>query len=102
MKPGRYGATEAWTIARRAHAADALAVVGLFGESMLGAIPQLAFASALQGRTIAAETSFLGLGEQILGTPLAIRAGMIELPDAPGLAALVDWDRVRHATRRER
>ncbi len=94
VKPGRYGLSEAWTIARRAEAAGALAVAGLFGESMLGAIPQLAFAGALRGATIAAETSFLGLAAQPLATPLAIAEGVIELPATPGLATLVDWKRV--------
>lgn len=95
VKPGRYGLSDAWTIARRTEAAGVLSVVGLFGESMLGAIPQLAFTSALHAPTIAAETSFLSLRAQITKAPLAISGGMVELPEAPGLAALIDWSRVR-------
>jgi L-Ala-D/L-Glu epimerase len=95
-KPGRYGLTEAWTIARRASAKNASTVVGLFGESMLGALPQLAFAASLTDRSMPAETSFLGLREQILREPLSIVGGQVSLPEQPGLANLIDWDRVRH------
>ena len=96
VKPGRYGLSEAWTIARRAEARKARTVIGLFGESMLGAVPQLAFATAQADRSMPAETSFLGLKDQIVQKPLTIAGGQITLPDAPGLASLIDWDRVRH------
>jgi L-alanine-DL-glutamate epimerase-like enolase superfamily enzyme len=97
-KPGRAGLAEAREIARRAEAAGARAVVGLYGESALGTLTSLQLAAAIPAaaRAAAAEpTFFLLMRDQVLAEPLAVRDGAVTLPAAADLAALVDWDRVR-------
>ena len=98
VKPGRIGLTESWTVARRSAERGAQTIVGLFGESMLGALHELSFAAAKPDRSMPAEICFLTLREQLLTAPLAIRAGRIELPAEPGFAQCLDRDRLQRFT----
>jgi L-alanine-DL-glutamate epimerase-like enolase superfamily enzyme len=97
-KPGRVGLGESREIARLAQSAGARTVVGLYGESALGALVSLQQAAAIpaDARAAAAEpTFFLLMRDQVLAEPLAVRAGAVTLPPAPDLTGLVDWDRIR-------
>ena len=97
-KPGRVGLAESREIAGLAQATGARTVVGLYGESALGTLVSLQQAAAIPeaARAAAAEpTFFLLMRDQVLAEPLAVRDGAVTLPPAPGLADLVDWERVR-------
>lgn len=96
-KPGRVGQTEAEAIARCAHGFGGQALVGLFGESMLGAVVQLRTAAAI-GTQLPAETGFHdGLTRNFMRTPLKFQSGMHCLDAPPHLAEVVDWDALRGA-----
>lgn len=89
------GFTENRAIAAAAHAHGASADVGLFGESSLGSLAALQLAASSVARTLPAEVSgFLSFGAEYVRAPLQIVDGAVDLPDAAGAAALIDWERV--------
>ena len=98
-KPGRIGLSEARAINDLAARRGAKVAVGLYAESALGSLINLQQAAALapaQTLVAAEQTFFLELQEQVLATLPVIGAGRIALPAETDLAALIDWDRVRH------
>jgi L-alanine-DL-glutamate epimerase-like enolase superfamily enzyme len=106
IKPGRFGLTHARAMQALAqpigcHAVVGL-VVGLMGESALGTLAALQFASTIASPALPAElTWFLAMTEQIVSSTPEIVDGMIELPDTPALASLIDWDRLDGRDRTE-
>jgi L-Ala-D/L-Glu epimerase len=89
------GFTENRAIAAAAHAAGASADVGLFGESSMGSLAALQLAACLPSNALPAEVSgFLHFGEEYVREPLRIVDGGVDLPDQPGCAALIDWDKM--------
>lgn len=89
------GFTENRKIAEAAHASGASADVGLFGESSLGSLAALQLAASLPANALPAEVSgFLLFAEEYVRQPLRITDGAVDLPDAPGFAAHVDWKKV--------
>jgi L-Ala-D/L-Glu epimerase / N-acetyl-D-glutamate racemase len=96
IKPGRFGLTHARAMQALAQPAGCDAVVGLMGESVLGTLAALQFASTIANPVLPAElTWYLAMTEQVVVPVPQIVDGMIELPDCPALASLVDWDSLR-------
>ena len=98
LKLSKAGPTECRRMAALAHAQGCATLVGLTGESSLGALAGLQLASTLPGRQTgwpAELTFYLLLAEEYVVAPLAIVDGQIRLPDTPGCARVVDWERVR-------
>lgn len=97
LKLSGTGVTEAHRMAAMAHAQSCAAHVGFIGETSLGALVALQVASALPTRrySLPAETSFfLTFGEEYVAERVKVEDGRVQLPDAPGLAPWVDWERV--------
>jgi L-alanine-DL-glutamate epimerase-like enolase superfamily enzyme len=93
------GYTENWKIIRHAAAAGCDTNIGLFGESSLGSLAALQIAAAMpKGRyNLPAEvTIFLLLPDEYVLAPLQIKGGRIDLPAAPGMEHLIDWDKIKH------
>jgi L-Ala-D/L-Glu epimerase / N-acetyl-D-glutamate racemase len=102
MKPGRFGLTTARAMQALAQPMGCHAVVGLMGESALGTLAALQFASTIASPVLPAElTWFLAMTEQVVGSVPRIVDGMIELPETAALASLIDWDRLQGRDRRE-
>jgi L-Ala-D/L-Glu epimerase len=102
IKPGRFGLTTARAMQALAQPMGCHAVVGLMGESALGTLAALQFASTLPNPVLPAElTWFLAMTEQVVGSVPQIADGMIELPETAALASLIDWDRLQGRDRRE-
>jgi L-alanine-DL-glutamate epimerase-like enolase superfamily enzyme len=98
VKVGKSGFTESRAIAFAARERSAKTHVGMLAESSLGAFAALQLAAALPDRDdwLPCETSFfLSLPQEFVHTPLAIRDGVVELPNEASFGALVDWERVR-------
>lgn len=96
LKPGRVGLSGSRAMGGMIEAVGGLAVVGMFGESALGTVTALSLAATLPASSLPAETTwFLSMTDQILYLP-AISNGEICLPATPGLAGLVDWDRLKY------
>jgi L-Ala-D/L-Glu epimerase len=104
VKPGRFGLSHARAMAQLAQPAECAVVVGLMGESMLGTLAGLQFASALpNARTSALKSAltqpmlpaeltwYLAMTEQITTMTPKIVDGAIELSECASLATLVDW-----------
>lgn len=71
--------------------------VGIFAETSLGSLAALQLQAAIPAALarLPAETSFfLTLDREYVREPLAVAQGHVQMPDAPGLAALIDWKRV--------
>lgn len=95
-KPGRFGLSDCRLMQDAAREAGAGIVAGLMGESALGTLAALQFAAALPAPMLPAElTWYLAMVEQVIPSMPAIAGGGVELPDAPSLASLVDWDAVK-------
>ena len=97
VKPGRIGLAEARNCVTVAKKAGRDIVAGFFGESDIGSAvnAQLAASSAGDGLKLPAELSFfLMMREPLLNPPLGVANGVLRLPDAPSIAACVDWARV--------
>ena len=91
------GYTENWEIVNHARVHGAQTNIGLFGESSLGAHIALQLASALPASILPAEVSgHLLFREEFVHAPVQIKDGMTTLPDAPGFAQLVDWEKVNY------
>lgn len=98
LKLSKAGPTECRRIAAAAHAQGCGVHVGLVGETSLGALAGLQLASALPGRATslpAEQAFFLMLTEEYVTAPLHVELGRIRLPDEPGFAQFVDWERLR-------
>jgi L-Ala-D/L-Glu epimerase / N-acetyl-D-glutamate racemase len=96
IKPGRFGLTHARAMQALAQQADCDVVVGLMGESALGTLSALQFASIIPRPVLPAElTWFLAMTEQVVVSVPEVVDGMIELPECPALASLIDWDNLR-------
>jgi L-alanine-DL-glutamate epimerase-like enolase superfamily enzyme len=98
IKPGRFGLSHSRAMLALARQSGCRPVVGLMGESALGTLSGLQFAASIASSILPAElTWYLAMTEQVIKTVPAIVDGMLELPDAPSLASLVDWDAVAKA-----
>jgi L-alanine-DL-glutamate epimerase-like enolase superfamily enzyme len=98
LKISGTGVTEAQRMAEIAHAQHCSAHIGFIGESSLGALMALQVQSALptRGYSLPAEASFfLMFGEEYVAEPLRVRDGVVRLPDTPGHARWIDWERVK-------
>jgi L-alanine-DL-glutamate epimerase-like enolase superfamily enzyme len=101
-KPGRFGLSHCRAMQTRATHAGSRVVAGLMGESALGTLAGLQFASAIATPMLPAElTWFLAMTEQIVAEPLRVIDGAIELPDAGALATMVDWPKLDRLAQRE-
>ena len=97
VKPGRIGITEARRIAELAAQKGANVCSGMYAESALGTLISLQLSCALRQPLVPAEQSFyLMMRDQILREPLHIAGGRVRLPAIDDIAALIDWDRVKH------
>jgi L-alanine-DL-glutamate epimerase-like enolase superfamily enzyme len=95
VKPGRFGLSDARAMQRLAVEANRIPVAGLMGESVVGALAGLQFASAMTDPVLPAELSgYLAMIEQVTTIVPAIKDGAIELPDAASVADLIDWNAV--------
>ena len=91
------GVSEGLRMAKLAHDAGVAAHVGFMGETSLGAMAALQLASALPGReqNLPAETSFfLTFPSEYVAERVQVEDGKVHLPDTPGLARWVDWERI--------
>jgi L-Ala-D/L-Glu epimerase len=95
IKPGRFGLSDARAMQRLALQTTCSPVVGLMGESVLGTLAGLQFASAIPQPTLPAElTWFLAMIEQITTLTPKIVDGAIALPEPRSLGELIDWKAV--------
>ena len=93
VKPGRFGLTHARAMQALAQRAGCDAVVGLMGESGLGTLAALQFASTIANPVLPAElTWYLAMTEQIVASMPEIVDGTMELPQCAALASMIDWD----------
>jgi len=91
------GYTENWELVNHAREHGVQTNIGLFGESSLGAHVALQLASALPPGSLPAEVSgHLLFREEFVKTPVKIKNGVTVLPDQPGFAQLVDWEKVKY------
>ncbi|MEU6261478.1 enolase C-terminal domain-like protein [Streptomyces sp. NPDC047043] len=101
LKPSRFGMRKVLAMGEAVAAADALGVIGLFGESHAGAVHLLAAHRALAARVrmLPAEAAApLLLTDHYLHEPLEVTGGTITPPAAANLAALVDPVRLERLT----
>lgn len=97
LKPGRFGLSDTRAMSQLANAAGCKTVVGMFGESVIGTLAALQLSSTLPASSLPAETTwFLSMTEQVTGQALTIKNGAINLPQASGSAALIDWKRLKN------
>ncbi|HUC49211.1 MAG TPA: mandelate racemase/muconate lactonizing enzyme family protein [Xanthobacteraceae bacterium] len=95
VKPGRFGLTHARTMRDMAEQKRCDVVVGLMGESALGTLAGLQFASTIADPILPAElTWFMAMTEQVISQVPPIVDGSIKLTESPSLAALIDWKAV--------
>lgn len=95
IKPGRFGLTHARAMRDIAVSKNCNAVVGLMGESALGTLAGLQFASTIAAPILPAElTWFMAMTEQVISRVPPIVDGSITLTEKPSLAAQIDWDAV--------
>jgi L-Ala-D/L-Glu epimerase len=95
VKPSRFGLTHARAMRDAIASKSCNAVVGLMGESALGTLAGLQFASSIADPILPAElTWFMAMTDQVISQVPAIVDGSITLPKSPSLAALVDWKAV--------
>lgn len=104
IKPSRVGASSALETARACDRGGVRVNVGLHAESALGSLAASHVAAAFPCHpdSLPSESSyFLAYADQILHEPPRIRDGILRLDDQPGLAALIDRDKIaRYALRR--
>jgi L-alanine-DL-glutamate epimerase-like enolase superfamily enzyme len=95
IKPGRFGLSDSRAMQRLATSAGRVAVVGLMGESALGTLAALQFASTITQPALPTElTWFLAMTEQITTLTPSIVDGAVTLPDRCPLGELIDWKAV--------
>jgi L-alanine-DL-glutamate epimerase-like enolase superfamily enzyme len=98
LKTGTTGIGEAQRMAELAHAHRCAAHVANTGDATMGALVALQVQSALPTReySLPTETSFfLTYAEDLVTERLRVADGRARLPDTPGIAPLVDWEKVR-------
>ncbi len=91
------GVTESRRMAALAHEQHCAAHMGFIGDTSLGSLVAAQVASALPTRdySLPAETTFfLTFDEEYVAERVRVQDGRIRLPDEPGLARWVDWERV--------
>ena len=92
IKPGRFGLSYCREMQEIAESSRCGVVAGLMGESALGTLTALQFASAIPDPILPAElTWFLAMNEQVLTEPLTVKDGRISLPEFTSVESLVDW-----------
>jgi L-alanine-DL-glutamate epimerase-like enolase superfamily enzyme len=72
--------------------------VGILAETSLGSLAALQLQAAVPmhlARLPAESTFFLTLDREYVHAPLTVIQGQVRLPDTPGLAAQIDWNRVK-------
>lgn len=72
--------------------------VGILAETSLGSLAALQLQAAVPrhlARLPAETTFFLTLEREYVHAPLTVSEGQVRLPDTPGLAAQIDWKRVK-------
>jgi L-Ala-D/L-Glu epimerase len=95
IKPGRFGLSDARTMQAMARPARCSPVVGLMGESVLGTLAGLQFASTIANPILPAElTWFLAMTEQITTCVPKIIDGVVTFPEFQSLGELIDWKAV--------
>jgi L-alanine-DL-glutamate epimerase-like enolase superfamily enzyme len=95
IKPSRFGLTYARAMHEIAASKNCDAVVGLMGESALGTVAGLQFASTIGAPILPAElTWFMAMTEQVISEAPLIVDGSITLTGSPSLAAQIDWNAV--------
>lgn len=91
-KPGRFGLTHARAMHELAREKNCAVVAGLMGESALGTLSGLQFASTINEPVLPAElTWYLAMTEQVVSETPQIADGVLKLPAAPSLGSLIDW-----------
>jgi len=96
VKPGRFGFTWARKMAEDAAKIGTCIVPGLMGESDLGTLCGLQFASVTATTLWPAElTCFLQMQERVTNFSLQVVDGSIEIPKLNSAAESVDWHAVR-------
>ena len=98
LKTGGTGIAEAQRMAELAHAHHCAAHVGNVGDASLGALVAMQIQSALPTREYSLPTEasfFLTYADDVVTERLRVENGWVRLPDTPGIAPLVDWERVR-------
>ena len=99
-KPGRFGLSHCRAIEARAIQSGARVVAGLMGESALGTVAGLQFASAIGKPLLPAElTWFLAMTEQVMLEVPKVIDGCINLPASSTLASGVDWAKLERLAR---
>jgi L-alanine-DL-glutamate epimerase-like enolase superfamily enzyme len=94
-KPGRFGLSHCRAIQAAAAQSGAQIVAGLMGESTLGTVAGLQFASAIDSPLLPAElTWFIAMTEQIMLEPLKITNGCVDLLSSGPLASTIDWTKL--------
>ncbi|WP_116654923.1 enolase C-terminal domain-like protein [Pelagibacterium sediminicola] len=95
-KPGRCGSRGAGEMLQAAVARGGHAVIGLFGETEIGALAQLRMAAGAEGTTIwGIEASFHdALTEHLLHFDLGLDGGSYAVPPTLHGASAIDWERV--------
>ncbi len=99
IKLGKAGGyTENRAIIELAAAKGVPVNVGILAETSLGSLAALQLQAAIPQRLarLPAETTFfLTLDREYVHAPLTVAQGQVRLPDRPGLAAQIDWNRVK-------
>jgi len=98
VKYPKSGISESLRILAEADKAGAQAPLGLSTNSSFGSLATLSLAATrppLENLLPAEESFFLQFRDDYVTEPLRIMDGIVTLPDSPGAADLVDWDKVR-------
>jgi len=95
-KPGRCGSRAAQDMVAAVARRGGRAVIGLFGETGIGALAQLRLASMTERDVVwGIEASFHdALGESLLRFDLDLEDGRYRAPPTLHLASAIDWERV--------
>lgn len=95
LKPGRFGLSFTRSLQALAGAAQALTVVGMFGESAVGTWQALAQAACQDERALPAEvTWYVSMRDQITHEVPVIEDGCIRLSATPSVARRIDPARI--------
>ncbi len=97
LKPGRAGLSETVAMEELARQSDCATFVGSAVEGHIGSLAALGSAKRFTrpaGWMASEAAFFLMFGDHVTADPLTIENGRITLPDVPGLAAVIDWERV--------
>jgi L-alanine-DL-glutamate epimerase-like enolase superfamily enzyme len=98
LKTGGTGIGEAKRMAELAQSQHCQAHIGNVGDASLGALVAMQIQSALPTREYSLPTEasfFLTFDQDVITERLRVEDGKVCLPDTPGIAPFVDWERVR-------